>query len=550
MAASSRIVWRLSLSVLLAAIVPLFAAILIAKSLVSNVSALMSNPRVGQELERSLGLYQDLARAKKEGMRFEADAIAAREPLRAAALLKHKPSLEQELAAVFPKYPDLMLLGVADSDGDTIAEYSRGRPVDEAIELQLEVRRPLTDNEQGPQLTATFTTPRARFDELENAAEFVGVYRQIERSRAQVERGYLYTFAALVGITMLAVVVAGALLARSVTQRIGELARATQAVGAGDLTVRVPVSGRDEITDLARAFNSMLLEVERSRARIEFLQRMGSWQEMARRLAHEIKNPLTPIQLAVQECHRKYTGDDPRYRNLLDTTLEIVEEEVGTLRRLVTEFSSFARLPRADLSDSDLCEFMREQKDHRELLSDDEHAADAMPDSESLASIAQVSWHFPERALRGYIDKQMLRRVLVNLVRNGAQAIRDAHDERAGKIMVTLREQDTDWLLLEIDDNGPGIPEEMRDTIFDPYVTTKHDGTGLGLSIVKKIIMEHGGTIEAGDSPLGGARMSVRLPKAGTPAALAAREPLRTSLMSASLRRGALPPASSSSHKP
>ena len=108
-----------------------------------------------------------------------------------------------------------------------------------------------------------------------------------------------------------------------------------------DLSVRVPITGSDELTDLAVTFNRMLEEMSGSRARIEYLQRISAWQEMAQRLAHEIKNPLTPIQLAVQECHRKYDGNDPKYRALLDTTLEVVEEEVGVLRRLVGDFSNF-----------------------------------------------------------------------------------------------------------------------------------------------------------------------------------------------------------------
>ena len=141
----------------------------------------------------------------------------------------------------------------------------------------------------------------------------------------------------------------GFFLARGITRRINRLSVAIDHVAAGNLDVRVPVTGSDELTELARVFNRMLGEMQQSRARIEYLQRIGAWQEMAQRLAHEIKNPLTPIQLAVQECHRKYAGDDPRFRALLDTTLEIVEEEVGTLRRLVGNFSSFARLPHAEL---------------------------------------------------------------------------------------------------------------------------------------------------------------------------------------------------------
>src|SRR5690606_24292442 len=150
----------------------------------------------------------------------------------------------------------------------------------------------------------------------------------------------------------------GSLFARGVTTRVDELAEATERVAEGDLSVRVSERGSDEISDFARAFNKMLAEVESSRARIEYLQRIGAWQEMARRLAHEIKNPLTPIQLAVQEIHRRYPESNPEYQKLLDTSLEIVEDEVGTLRRLVSEFSNFARLPRAKLEPADLGEFL------------------------------------------------------------------------------------------------------------------------------------------------------------------------------------------------
>src|SRR6185369_10123519 len=139
---------------------------------------------------------------------------------------------------------------------------------------------------------------------------------------------------------------------------------ATRPVAEGDLSVRVGLEGDDEVADLGRSFDRMLEELSQSRARVEFLRRMGEWQQVARRLAHEIKNPLTPIQLAVEECHRRYRGDDAEYKRLVETTLEVVAEEVGTLRRLVSEFSSFARLPTADLAPADLGAFLREQGAH------------------------------------------------------------------------------------------------------------------------------------------------------------------------------------------
>lgn len=518
----SRTARRLTLAVLLAAVIPLIVATTIARSLISNVSSQLYNPRVGEELERSLDLYKELAFTVKASMRYQADAIASQEGLRAAAVLAHEPSIDQELSEIFPTHANLVQLAVTDADGEVVVEKRRAEPVNEATELTLEVRRPLSEKEDGPMLLAVFTTAKARFDERDQASETVRTYRQIEASRAQVERAHVYAFAVLLAITMLAAVALGTLLSRSVTRRIALLAQATQAVGAGDLTVRVPVEGNDEITGLARAFNRMLKEVQRSRARIEFLQRMGTWQEMARRLAHEIKNPLTPIQLAVEEIHARYRGDDSSFRGLLETTLGVVTEEVGTLRRLVTEFSAFARLPRAELSKGDVCGFLREQRKHMVLFTDDDTGV-LQTDADLLERAVDVSWEVPQEPVLVFMDRQMMHRVLVNLVRNAAQAVSVSESGR-GRVRVRLRQVDKDWVALEVDDDGKGIPEEMRESVFDPYVTTKTDGTGLGLSIVKKIVMEHGGSVEASQSDWGGARIVVWLPRAGSAAAFAAQE--------------------------
>ena len=141
----SRTAWRLTLAVLLAAVIPLIAAITIANRMVGSVAAQLHNPRVGVELERSLELYQELARATKAGMRYEAEAIAAGEGLRAASVLRHEPTMRQELDEIFPKYPNLVQIAVTDGDGNVIVEKRRGEPVDETTELQLEVRRPLSE---------------------------------------------------------------------------------------------------------------------------------------------------------------------------------------------------------------------------------------------------------------------------------------------------------------------------------------------------------------------------------------------------------------------
>jgi nitrogen fixation/metabolism regulation signal transduction histidine kinase len=361
------------------------------------------------------------------------------------------------------------------------------------------------DEGGGPELLAVFGADKARFDELTEASEFVENYRRIERRREADERGYVKMFAVLLGITILAAVGVGSLLARTVSRRVVGLERATRKVATGDLSVRVPEAGNDEISALARAFNRMLAEVEQSRSRIEYLQRISAWQEMARRLAHEIKNPLTPIQLAVQDIHRRYDGGEGEYRKLLDTTLEVVEDEVGTLRRLVGEFSDFARLPHAELERADLAAYLRELSD-RPLFADEERRTD--PEA-GLAEAIAIDFEVPEGEAFVQIDRQMFKRVLVNLVRNAMQAI--AATRRSGRVVVRLGKEGGD-VLLDVEDSGPGIPDNLREAIFDPYVTTRTDGTGLGLAIVKKIVVEHQGTISASQSELGGAKLRLKLP--------------------------------------
>jgi len=516
---------RLAFAIGLVAVIPLIVSIYFASSLVDRAFSQAFTPELGEHLDGTLGVYQDLARSLKEGMRYQADAIAAREPLRAAALLKHPPSIQQELDAVFPLYSNVVSLGVVSADGDPITTRDRGRPVDNATEAKLEVRRPLTD-EEGPTLVAVFATPRARLDELERRSEFVRAYHHIERAHVKLKRGDLYAFAAILAATIVVAVALGTQLARSVTRRIDSLARATKAVGAGNLDIRVPVQGNDELTDLSRGFNQMLSEMEVNRARVEFLQRMSTWQEMARRLAHEIKNPLTPILLAVEECHRKYEGSDAGFRKLLDTTLEVVEEEVGTLRRLVGEFSSFARLPRAELALGDLAEFVSEQESHAALIREElQNAGTGSPLERKGAGggprKVHVTFHVPKEPMPVHLDRQMLRQVVSNILRNAFQAVLSHRPEGRVEVSAVIEEK---AFVITIDDDGPGVPESMRDAVFDPYVTTKSDGTGLGLAIGKKIVVEHGGTIDAGPSPLGGARFRIRIPRLTTPAGQAVRE--------------------------
>jgi two-component system nitrogen regulation sensor histidine kinase NtrY len=357
-------------------------------------------------------------------------------------------------------------------------------------------------------LEAVFATPWALFHSLRSLGDVLDRYKMLRMGGQEISRRFVWVYMIILGVAGVLTLVVAILFARRVTRRVATIARATRQVATGDLAVRIAAAGRDEIAELARSFNEMVADLRESRDRIAYLSRVSAWQGIARRLAHEIKNPLTPIQLAIQEVAEKYDGDNEQYRRILGTAREVIEEEVATLRRLTTEFSAFARLPQVDPVPTDLGEFL-----------DDCQAAFGGAGTEKGVLIG---WRRPARPLCVSIDRQMMRRVMDNLVRNAVEALAgtgtEAGESPASRPAPRIDVEagpDTSGQRAEVivRDNGPGISAEALDHIFEPYFTTKPTGTGLGLAIVKKIVLEHGGEISVASSA-GGATFRIDLPLA------------------------------------
>jgi nitrogen fixation/metabolism regulation signal transduction histidine kinase len=345
-------------------------------------------------------------------------------------------------------------------------------------------------------LELTFGIPLDMYENFLSLREAIDNEQQLDRVYDLIIPRFLRQYALLV-LAMLAVVpLLGWFFAHRVTRRVARLHEAARRVGAGDLRVRIEPKGRDELAQLGRAFNGMVAELSQARSRLEYLQKVSAWQGVARRLAHEIKNPLTPIQLAVQELASKYRGDDPAYRTLLDTACEILREEITSLRRLVDDFSAFSKLPKVEPTAIDL----------NVLLSE---IVRLQP--EWQASVGFVAHATPVYAM---CDRTLFRRVLANLVENATQAAQAVG--KTPEILLHAEPRDGRAAIL-VDDNGPGVPEAERERIFDPYVTHREGGTGLGLAIVRKIVIDHGGDVTVVSSPQGGARFIVELPS-GPPA--------------------------------
>jgi two-component system, NtrC family, nitrogen regulation sensor histidine kinase NtrY len=336
---------------------------------------------------------------------------------------------------------------------------------------------------------------------LEGASGQVAVL-EVSLSQAELEmvlHQVTLLSAGLGGAALVITVLLGLLVSTRMTRDLDELVVGAQAASRGDLDHQVPVRTRDEIGAVADAFNTMMSDLRESKEKLVIAERVAAWQEIARRLAHEIKNPLTPIQMSVETLRKTRANQHPSFDEIFEESTHTVLEEAARLKRIVSEFAEFARLPKPEKRRTDLNEVVN-----------------------GAVSLYQGSVTI-ERELAGNLphieaDRDQVSQVLLNLLENARDALPKA-DGASARIRVQTRVvRPGRSLALVVEDSGPGIASEARDRIFTPYYTTKHasGGTGLGLAIVHRIVSDHGGRITVADSPLGGARFVIELPIAGS----------------------------------
>ena len=298
---------------------------------------------------------------------------------------------------------------------------------------------------------------------------------------------------AAVFFMILAAVVAQSM-ARRISGPISALTRATRRIAQGDLAARVEPTTRDELRRLVESFNQMASDLDQQRRDLERSNRLAAWAEMARQVAHEVKNPLTPIQLSAEHLRRVYRDSREDFEPTLEACTQAILKQVRTLRGLVTEFSAFARPPAAVLESQDPTTVLRE------LL---------RPYEAGLPPEVQLRFEADPSVPRIQADRRLLERAVVNLVENALQAVGDE-----GRIVVRLRRVGASRLQIEVEDTGPGVVPEIRDRIFEPFFSTKTSGSGLGLALVKRIAEDHGGGVALEDAPGGGTRAVLWLPLA------------------------------------
>ena len=323
-------------------------------------------------------------------------------------------------------------------------------------------------------------------------------YQELQLGRIGLKRLYTLTLTFSLLLALFAAIALAFFLAARLAKPLLMLAEGTRAVAAGDLTPRAVLESDDELGVLTRSFNEMTVQLEQARIEREAAQRAAVWGEVARRLAHEIKNPLTPIQLSAERLQMKLADKlaEADAAMLARATRTIVEQ-VEAMKNMVNDFRDYARLPPPVAKPLDLNALVTEVL---ELYTDGPVAVAAELDPILPPVLA---------------DADQLRQVLHNLIKNAGEASGEKVGAGQPAVVTVTTRLNGRLARLTVADRGSGFPAEILARAFEPYVTTKPKGTGLGLAIVQKIVADHGGTITLANRPAeegGGAEVAVQLP--------------------------------------
>jgi nitrogen fixation/metabolism regulation signal transduction histidine kinase len=323
------------------------------------------------------------------------------------------------------------------------------------------------------------------------------IARQIRQSRAQIEslqqrdlrRGYTYTLVLLCFVVWILALGSILFLANRISRPIQDLTAGLHRLAGGDFEARLNSSQHDEIGQAIQAFNHSAEHLRQNRDRVVYLTQIASWQTLARKMAHELKNSLTPIRLTVEEIVARSPSSD---RPFLEQAAQVVISEVEGLERRVRAFSEFAAEPLMQCQELDLNAMLAERVHFLEVAHPDVQYQIVTDGDLPLA----------------WADVDQVKGILTNLLENAAEAA------GPGGLVRATTENGLRRLVVEVHDSGPGLSEEARRSLFEPTISFKQNGMGLGLSISRKNALLAGGDLRAIEGALGGAGFRLMLPAA------------------------------------
>ena len=290
----------------------------------------------------------------------------------------------------------------------------------------------------------------------------------------------MYSFAVIL------IIIFSTIISNRISSPVRKLTGAAKSIGQGDFDISLDVKVRGEMKELVEGFNAMAREIQKNQIEMAELERENAWKEMAKQVAHEVKNPLTPMKLAVQQLLIAYEDKKKNFSDILKKLSETILSQIDNLNLIATEFSNFGRMPLSKIERINIVEEIRKSCNlflHEKIKIDIKTEIDA----------AEIN-----------ADSNQLRRMLINFIRNSIQA-------ESTKIMVSISKSRQDYIIL-IEDNGKGIPQKDRDKVYNSNFTTKEKGMGLGLYLAKRYIESLEGNISLLKSSKNGTTFKILIP--------------------------------------
>jgi nitrogen fixation/metabolism regulation signal transduction histidine kinase len=305
---------------------------------------------------------------------------------------------------------------------------------------------------------------------------------------------------AVAGAGILLAIVCSLWVAGVFSRPVERLAAASREVAAGNWNVHVEAGSRDELGQLADAFNAMTRELLQQRERLLQAERVAAWRELARRLAHELKNPLFPLQITVENLQRARSLPPQEFDEVFEESARTLREEIAHLKAIIGRFSDFSKMPQPELQTVDVNALVEKVAAlHRPQLLD--------PQLQQSSKAVSLDLELDPSRPQASLDPELMYRVLSNLVLNALDAMPEG-----GRIAIATRAA-PEGLEISVSDSGVGLTPEERDRLFTPYYTSKQHGTGLGLAIVQSVVSDHHGSIAVSSEPGRGTIFTMRIPR-------------------------------------
>ena len=333
---------------------------------------------------------------------------------------------------------------------------------------------------------------------LNETEQAVSFYYSVENSQTGIKVTFAIIYIIVVTLLLFLSTSIAITFASRLTKPIVNLIGASDSISKGALDVKVPELETDEeFKDLNKNFNSMIQRLKEQQDKLLLNERYEAWESVARKLAHEIKNPLTPIQLSIDSLREKYKNKLSNQSQEFEKYLQTINRQIKDIEKLVNEFSNFARMPRPILKKLNIVDLIKKSLDFIKMTSKN-----------------SIKLNFENKNLYINGDEDQLNRVFINLIKNSEESFNDMNKKNLnfkGNIDIEINENN-DYIICRLTDNGPGITDAKK--AMTPYFTTKKTGTGLGLPIVTKIINEHSGNFIIQKQKKGnGTQILISLPK-------------------------------------